>query len=295
MRLAFLGTPEVAAGTLRALVAAGHDVVAVVTRPDARRGRGPGLSPSPVKLAAAELGLPVGHRPSELVDCGVELGVVVAYGRIIKPDVLAVVPMVNVHFSLLPRWRGAAPVERAILAGDPETGVCLMALEEGLDTGPVYSRVVTPIGPEETAAELRQRLGRLGDELLLGVLATGLPEPQPQAGEPLYAAKLKPEELRLDFSRPAVELHRVVRVGRAWTTFRGRRLLVLAARLVAAPDVAVAAAVPPVAPGQVQGDLVATSQGWLRLLRVQPEGKAAMDGAAWARGARLGGPDRLGS
>lgn len=295
MRLAFLGTPEVAAGTLRALVAAGHDVVAVVTRPDARRGRGPGLSSSPVKLAAAELGLPVGHRPSELVDCGVELGVVVAYGRIIKPDVLAVVPMVNVHFSLLPRWRGAAPVERAILAGDPETGVCLMALEEGLDTGPVYSRVVTPIGPEETAAELRQRLGRLGDELLLGVLATGLPEPQPQAGEPLYAAKLKPEELRLDFSRPAVELHRVVRVGRAWTTFRGRRLLVLAARLVAAPDVAVAAAVPPVAPGQVQGDLVATSQGWLRLLRVQPEGKAAMDGAAWARGARLGGPDRLGS
>lgn len=295
MRLAFLGTPEVAAGTLRALVAAGHDVVAVVTRPDARRGRGPGLSPSPVKLAAAELGLPVGHRPSELVDCGAELGVVVAYGRIIKPDVLAVVPMVNVHFSLLPRWRGAAPVERAILAGDPETGVCLMALEEGLDTGPVYSRVVTPIGPEETAAELRQRLGRLGDELLLGVLATGLPEPQPQAGEPLYAAKLKPEELRLDFSRPAVELHRVVRVGRAWTTFRGRRLLVLAARLVAAPDVAVAAAVPPVAPGQVQGDLVATSQGWLRLLRVQPEGKAAMDGAAWARGARLGGPDRLGS
>lgn len=295
MRLAFLGTPEVAAGTLRALVAAGHDVVAVVTRPDARRGRGPGLSSSPVKLAAAELGLPVGHRPSELVDCGAELGVVVAYGRIIKPDVLAVVPMVNVHFSLLPRWRGAAPVERAILAGDPETGVCLMALEEGLDTGPVYSRVVTPIGPEETAAELRQRLGRLGDELLLGVLATGLPEPQPQAGEPLYAAKLKPEELRLDFSRPAVELHRVVRVGRAWTTFRGRRLLVLAARLVAAPDVAVAAAVPPVAPGQVQGDLVATSQGWLRLLRVQPEGKAAMDGAAWARGARLGGPDRLGS
>lgn len=295
MRLAFLGTPEVAAGTLRALVAAGHDVVAVVTRPDARRGRGPGLSPSPVKRAAAELGLPVGHRPSELVDCGVELGVVVAYGRIIKPDVLAVVPMVNVHFSLLPRWRGAAPVERAILAGDPETGVCLMALEEGLDTGPVYSRVVTPIGPEETAAELRQRLGRLGDELLLGVLATGLPEPQPQAGEPLYAAKLEPEELRLDFSRPAVELHRVVRVGRAWTTFRGRRLLVLAARLVAAPDVPVAAAVPPVAPGQVQGDLVATSQGWLRLLRVQPEGKAAMDGAAWARGARLGGPDRLGS
>jgi methionyl-tRNA formyltransferase len=121
--LAFLGTPEVAAGTLRALAAAGYEVAVVVTRPDTRRGRGNDASPSPVKVAAGQLGLPVVHKAADVVGTGAELGVVVAYGRIIKPEVLAAVPMVNVHFSLLPRWRGAAPVERAILAGDTETGV----------------------------------------------------------------------------------------------------------------------------------------------------------------------------
>ena len=201
MRLAFLGTPEVAAGTLRALVAAGHDVRLVVTRPDARRGRGADVSPSPVKQVAEQLGLLVTHKPADVVPSGAELGVVVAYGRLVKPDVLAAVPMVNVHFSLLPRWRGAAPVERAILAGDRETGVCLMELEEGLDTGPVYARAATPIGPDETADELRRRLGEIGTELLLKNLAVGLAAPQPQIGEPTYAAKISTDEMRLDFDQ----------------------------------------------------------------------------------------------
>ena len=122
---------------LRALVGDGHDVRLVVTQPDRKRGRGGALVPSPVKQAAAELGLPVSHRVDDALDAGADLGVVVAFGRLIKPHVLERLPMINVHFSLLPRWRGAAPVERAILAGDTETGVCIMALEESLDTGPV--------------------------------------------------------------------------------------------------------------------------------------------------------------
>ncbi len=138
-RLAYLGTPDMAVPPLRALVEAGHDIALCVTRPDSRRGRGKEETPSPVKLAATELGLPVTHTMDDLTTVGVDLAVVVAYGRIIPVRLLEQIPMVNLHFSLLPRWRGAAPVERAILAGDRETGVCLMKVEEGLDTGPVYA------------------------------------------------------------------------------------------------------------------------------------------------------------
>jgi methionyl-tRNA formyltransferase len=286
VRLAFLGTPEVAAGTLRALVAAGYDVRLVVTRPDARRGRGAEMSPSPVKQAAEQLGRLVTHKPADVVSSGAELGVVVAYGRLVKPDVLAAVPMVNVHFSLLPRWRGAAPVERAILAGDPETGVCLMELEEGLDTGPVYARAVTAIGPDETADDLRRRLGEIGTELLLENLAVGLGEPEPQIGEPTYAAKISTDELRLDFDQAAEICNRAVRAGRAWTTWRGKRLLVHRARVLGG-ELELSA-------GQIQGDTVGTAEGALELLVVQPEGKPPMDGASWARGARPQPGERLG-
>jgi methionyl-tRNA formyltransferase len=286
VRLAFLGTPEVAAETLRALAGAGHDIRIVVTRPDARRGRGPEVTPSAVKLAAEQLGLPVTHKPADVVPSGAELGVVVAYGRLVKPDVLAAVPMVNVHFSLLPRWRGAAPVERAVLAGDPETGVCLMELEEGLDTGPVFARTVTPIGNDETADELRDRLGQMGTELLLKNLAVGLGVPVPQLGEPTYAAKISPDELRLDFDQPAEICNRVVRVGRAWTIWRAKRLLVHRARVLGEQ--------PELSAGQIQGNRVGTARGALELLVVQAEGKPPMDGAAWARGARLAPGERLG-
>ena len=212
--------------TLRALVAAGHDVAMVVTAADKRRGRGGALVPSPVKAAALELGLRVTDRVNDVLELDPlpELGVVVAFGKLIKPHVLEKVPMVNIHFSLLPRWRGAAPVERAILAGDVDTGVCIMAIDEGLDTGDVYDCRPIPIGPEETADELRDRLASIGTEMLRGRLTEGLGVAHPQQGEPTYAAKIDPDELHLDWTQPAEQLHRIVRLGRAWTTFREKRL-----------------------------------------------------------------------
>ena len=280
LRLAYLGSPAAAVAPLRALVGAGHDVALVVTQPDRRRGRGGAMLPTPVKALATELGLPVTDRVDDVLDLGAELGVVVAFGRLIKPHVLAVLPMVNVHFSLLPRWRGAAPVERAILAGDERTGVCLMALEEGLDTGPVYRRDVVDIGPDETADQLRDRLVELGTAQLVSALAEGLGIPEPQSGEPTYATKLTPEDLHLDWSLPAEQLERVVRVGHAWTTFRGRRLLV---RRACAHRVT------------GEGLAVPASAGVLELLEVQPEGKGPMAAADWARGARWQDGDRLGT
>jgi methionyl-tRNA formyltransferase len=248
----------------------------VVTRPDRRRGRGTATGSTSVKAAALELGLPVTHDIADVVSAGAELGVVVAYGRIIKPDVLAALGMVNIHFSLLPRWRGAAPVERAILSGDETTGVCLMDVEEGLDTGGVYRRREVGIGPAETAAGLTARLAHIGAEVLVDALVEGLGVPTPQEGEPTYAAKIEAADLRLDWVRPAEELHRVVRLGRAWTTIAGRRLLILEAQPTDASEGE--------APGAVQGTLVATGRGGLRLVRVQPEGRRPMTADEWRRG-----------
>ena len=285
-RIAYLGSPDLAVPPLEALVDAGYEVPLVVSRPDRRRGRGGQLSPSPVRAAALRLGLPTSDRVDDLLDCGAELGVVVAFGRLIKPHVLERVPLVNLHFSLLPRWRGAAPVERAILAGDERTGVCLMEVAEELDTGGVFRRAEVEIGPEETLDELRARLVDLGTELLLRALAEGLGEPEPQVGEPTYAAKLEPEELHLDWSSPAVHLGRVVRLGRAWTTAAGRRLIVWRARPheedVDGP------------PGTLRGTSVATGRGSLELLEVQPEGRGRQQAEAWRRGARLADGERLG-
>ena len=159
------------------------------------------LMSSPVKAAAVELGLPVSHSVDDVLAVDADLGVVVAFGQLIKPHVLEALPMVNVHFSLLPRWRGAAPVERALLAGDEQTGVCLMRLEAGLDTGPVYRRATVPIGPSITADELRVELVEVGSRLLVDELHSGLGVPEPQAGEPTYAAKIRPEELKIDWMR----------------------------------------------------------------------------------------------
>ena len=278
-RLAFFGTPELAVPPLRALVAAGFEVAIVVSQPDRRRGRGSATSPSPVKAAALELGLPVTDRVDDVLDAGVDLGVVVAFGRLIRPHVLAAVPMVNLHFSLLPRWRGAAPVERAILAGDESTGVDLMAVEEGLDTGGIYGRVELPIGPDETLAELRGRLVDAGTALLISTLQTGLPAARPQEGEPTYAAKVEAHERQIDWDQPAIDVHRRVRLGEAWTTHDGRRLKVWRT------------AVPPSGDGPV----VPAADGAVELLEVQPEGKARMPAAAWANGARWRSGDRLGT
>lgn len=278
-RLVFLGTPELAVPPLRALVGAGFDVALVVSQPDRRRGRGAALSPSPVKAAALDLGLPVTERVDDVLEAGADLGVVVAFGRIIRPHVLEALPMVNLHFSLLPRWRGAAPVERAILAGDDRTGVDLMVVEEGLDTGGVYGRVELDIGPDETLEELRARLVDAGTELLVDQLSAGLGPPQPQVGEPVYAAKIDPAELEIDWSRPAGEIHRVVRLGGAWTTHEGRRLKVWRTSVPPRGD----------APWAPSGD------GPVGLVEVQPEGKPHMAATAWANGARWRSGDPLGT
>ena len=271
-RLVYLGTPGMAVPPLEALVAAGHDVALVVTSPDRKRGRGGALSPTPVKVAAQALGVPVSHDIDDVTSVGADLGVVVAFGRLIRPHVLAAVPMVNLHFSLLPRWRGAAPVERALLAGDTETGVCLMQLDEGLDTGPVYSNVRVPIGDRTTADDLRAELVRLGTQQLVDALAVPLGEPVPQSGTVVYADKIRAEELRIDWSEPVAAIDRLVRLGGAWTTFRGRRVKLIAA----VPD----AAADGLAPG-------------LRLVTVQPEGKAPMAATDWVRGVRPAADERF--
>lgn len=280
-RLVYLGTPEIAVPPLRALHGAGHDVALVVTQPDRRRGRGGAMSPSPVKALAHELGIPVSHTVDDVIATGAELGVVVAFGKIIKAAVLERVPMINVHFSLLPRWRGAAPVERALLAGDAETGVCIMDVDVTLDTGAVYAREVVPIGDTDTADTLRATLVEAGTRLLLGVLDGELPVPVPQAGEPTYAEKLSPEEWEIDWSSTAVQVGRWIRAGQAWTTFRGRRLRVLAVHVEDAPS-----DVP--APGALgeDGASVGTGSGVVRLLRVQPAGKGPMSWGDFANGAR---------
>ena len=294
-RLVYLGTPEAAVPPLHTLVAAGHDLALVVSRPDRRRGRGSTLVPSPVKAAALELGLPVTDDLAEATGAGAELGVVVAYGRIIPVAVLDRLPMVNLHFSFLPRWRGAAPVERAILEGDAETGVTLMAVEAGLDTGVVYAAEATSVGPEETADALRVRLVTIGCRMLETHLAggrVGLPVPRDQAGNPSYADKLAAHEFELDWARTAVHLRRVVRLGRAWTTFRGKRVRVLAA----GPPEGVGPTDAPLAPGELRGTEVGAAEGTRLVLRtVQPEGKRPMDAADWLHGVRPGSDDRLGS
>jgi methionyl-tRNA formyltransferase len=219
----------------------------------------------------------------EVRQSGADLGVVVAYGQILPPRLLDAVPLglVNVHFSLLPRWRGAAPVERAVLAGDDETGVCIMRLEEELDTGPVFGTEHTPIGPEETAGELRARLVDIGTRLLVRTLPdVPTTEPAPQQGEATYADKLDVAEFRLDPQRPAHELHRIVRAGNprpgAWMRVDGKRLKVLTAS-------------PAPGSGSHPGAIddaggLATVDGTLSLEEVQPEGRRAMAGSAWRRG-----------
>jgi methionyl-tRNA formyltransferase len=269
-RIAYLGTPALAVPPLRALVDAGLEVALVVSRPDKRRGRGGARTPSPVKAAALELGLPVSDRLDEVRDADVELAVVVAYGRLIPADLLARVPMVNLHFSLLPRWRGAAPLERAILAGDDRTGVDLMAVEEGLDTGGIFARTEVALGPDDDLEVLRARLSAEGARLLVEGLTRGLGPPTPQTGEPTYATKVDPAERELDWSAPALDVHRRVRVGGAWTTRHGTRLKVHRTHV----------------PPQGDGPTVSAGDGLVELVEVQPEGKARMAATAWARGAR---------
>jgi len=283
-----MGTPALAVPPLRALHDAGYEIPLVLSRPDARRSRRGDLQPSPVKAAAIDLGLRVTDSIEDVASAEADLAVVVAYGRIIPTSLLESLAMVNTHFSLLPRWRGAAPVERAILAGDTHTGVCLMAVEPELDTGPIYRCDEVEIGDDDTLESLRARLVDIGTRQLVTALAEGLGTPEPQVGEPIYAAKIHKSELEIDWSRDAVEIHRVIRVGGAWTTLRGKRLKVIAAGIQPSSQTVGA-------PGSLSGADVSTGMGVIRLVEVQPEGKAPAPVSAWLNGAQPTASDRLGA
>jgi methionyl-tRNA formyltransferase len=277
--LVFLGTPPAAAVVLERLVEAGFEIAHVVTRPDAKRGRGSSLSPSPVKEVALRLGIPVSHGLEWVVSHQDKnlLGIVVAYGRIIPASILAHTPMINIHFSLLPRWRGAAPVERAIMAGDTTTGVCIMDIEETLDTGAVYARDEVAITDASTSVSLTNELARVGADLLVRTLKEGLGTPTPQGEGETYAKKISSEEQRIDWSMSAVQIHRQVRALRSFAVVSGTRIKILEVSLVDGDAT--------LAPGEVESDCyVGTGQGDLLLVRVQPEGKGPMPAADWMRG-----------
>jgi methionyl-tRNA formyltransferase len=277
--LVFLGTPPAAAVVLERLVEAGFEIAHVVTRPDAKRGRGSSLSPSPVKEVALRLGIPVSHGLEWVVSHQDKnlLGIVVAYGRIIPASILAHTPMINIHFSLLPRWRGAAPVERAIMAGDTTTGVCIMDIEETLDTGAVYARDEVAITDASTSVSLTNELARVGADLMVRTLKEGLGTPTPQGEGETYAKKISSEEQRIDWSMSAVQIHRQVRALRSFAVVSGSRIKILEVALVDGDAT--------LAPGEVESDCyVGTGQGDLLLVRVQPEGKGPMPAADWMRG-----------
>jgi methionyl-tRNA formyltransferase len=232
-----------------------------------------------VKEVALRLGIPVSHGLEWVVSHQDKnlLGIVVAYGRIIPASILAHTPMINIHFSLLPRWRGAAPVERAIMAGDTTTGVCIMDIEETLDTGAVYARDEVAITDASTSVSLTNELARVGADLLVRTLKDGLGTPTPQGDGETYAKKISSEEQRIDWSLSAVQIHRHVRALRSFAVVGGSRIKILEVALVDGD-----ATLPP---GEVESDCyVGTGQGDLLLVRVQPEGKGPMPAADWMRG-----------
>ena len=304
LRLAFMGTPEFALPTLRALLEAGHEIACVYTRAPRPAGRGQRERPSPVHAAALERGLAV-RTPRTLKDAeeqrafaalGLDCAVVVAYGLILPVPVLEAPRLgcVNLHASLLPRWRGAAPINRAILAGDRETGVAAMLMDAGLDTGPVLLEQRTPIGPDETAGDLHDRLAEMGAPLMVAALdglASGalVPRPQPTEGV-TYAPKIEKSEARLDWRRPAVEVHRQIRglspYPGAWFEHAGARIKALRATLAEGAG----------APGEALDDrlTIACGEGAVRLTELQREGRAALPAESFLRGLPIPAGVRLG-
>jgi methionyl-tRNA formyltransferase len=305
MRIVFMGTPDFSVPALQALVAAGHDVAAVYTQPPRPAGRGQRLTPTPVHAAAQALGLPVRHPISlktpqaqaEFADLGADVAVVVAYGLLLPQAVLDAPRhgCLNIHASLLPRWRGAAPIHRAVMAGDAETGVCIMQMEAGLDTGPVLLRAATPIGPLDTTADLHDRLSAMGAGLIvqaLDRLESLVPEPQPETGV-TYAKKIDKAEARVDWTQPAEAVARLIRglspFPGAWCLLGGERLKLL--RAVAVPGTGAPGTILPgtILPGDAL--TVACGSGAVQVLEAQRQGKRAMPAAQALQGLAL--PPRL--
>ena len=301
MRLAFLGTPDIAAACLDAVAKAGHEVACVYAQPPAPRGRGQAVRPSPVQALAESLGLPV-RTPASMRDpaevdafraLGLDAAVVVAYGQILPREVLEAPRLgaFNLHASLLPRWRGAAPIQRAIMAGDAETGVQVMRMTEGLDEGPILSTARLDIRPDETAGTLHDRMARAGAGLLvttLDDLAGGRAVETPQADEgATYARKISPRTARLRWTRPAAELDCKIRglspFPGAWFEAPGPRGPVRVKALLSRAEAGSGA------PGEVLDDalLLATGEGAVRLLRLQREGRGPQDAADFLRGLPL--------
>ena len=295
MRVIFMGTPDFSVPVLDALVLAGHEIAAVYCQPPRPAGRGKKDRPSPVQQRAEALGLLVRHPVSlktaeaqaEFAALGADVAVVVAYGLILPQAVLDAPKSgcLNIHASLLPRWRGAAPIHRAIMAGDVETGVCIMQMEAGLDTGPVLLRAATPIRTTETTIELHDRLSAMGAELIVEALRhlpDLQPEPQPEEGV-TYASKIDKAEARIDWSRPATEVDRQIRglspFPGAWFDLDGTRVKVLASKLAEGVGAA----------GEVLDDTlrVGCGEGAVQLIRLQRAGKAAQDAQTFQRGAQI--------
>ena len=295
MRVIFMGTPEFSVPVLEALVAAGHEIACVYCQPPRPAGRGKKDRPTPVHARALELGLEVRHPVSlkgeaaqaEFAALEADVAVVVAYGLILPQAVLDAPRFgcLNIHASLLPRWRGAAPIHRAIMAGDAETGVCIMQMEAGLDTGPVLLREAVEIGAEEVTAGLHDRLSELGARLIVEALERLPelePEVQPEEGV-TYASKIDKGEARVDWSRPADEVDRLIRglspFPGAFVEVEGERLKLLASRLGDGQG----------RPGEVLDDAltVACGQGAVQLLRLQRAGKGAQDAEEFLRGRPL--------
>ncbi len=308
MRLLFVGTPEVALPSLDALAASAHEVIAVLTRPDAPAGRGRRAHSSPVAVRAEELGLEVLRpaRPREpafvarLTELAPDCCPVVAYGALLPASVLEIPPAgwVNLHFSRLPAWRGAAPVQHALLAGDPMTGATTFRIVEELDAGPTYATVDEPIGPHDTSGDLLARLAVRGAELLVQTL-DGIADgsltaiPQPTAGVTI-APKITVADARIDWQARAEQIDRLIRACAphpgAWTTFRGERFKINSAVLVDAD---------PPAPGRLAVTKrfvhVGTGDGGIELGQVQAQGKKPMPAADWARGVTFAADESLGS
>lgn len=301
MRCVFAGTPDVAAAALSRLLTSSHDVVAVITRPDARSGRGRALAPSPVAELAESQGIdvlkPGSLRDPEALDrlraLAPDVAPIVAYGGLVPPAALTIPDRgwVNLHFSLLPRWRGAAPVQHAIWRGDDVTGTSTFLLEEGLDTGPVFGSVIEEIAPDDTSGTLLARLADIGADLLvdtLDLMEAGAAAPMPQVGEASFAPKLTVEDAQVRWDVPAFAVDRQVRACTpapgAWTTLAGARLG-LGPVSVAGDDV------PAIPPGEVhvtkRDVFVGTLTAPVRLGVVRPAGKREMAAADWARGVRL--------